>query len=222
MLDRSLELVVIVAIFLGLSSIAVGLRCFVLLYLTRCFGMDDVFSVVSLVFFILSSVSIFIIAGIGAFEHVWTNIQPDNLRVGLKLLLVIETSYVAATTFVKISVGIFLLRFCVENLYKRIIYAVLLLISCFGIFILLFLLVQCRPVAAFWEQAISPSFHGNCDAQGTVVSIYIHSAINSAVDWILGIIPVFIVWPMHLSLHTKVYVAIVLAFGSWYVLRHTF
>jgi hypothetical protein len=49
MLDRSLELVVIVAIFLGLSSIAVGLRCFVLLYLTRCFGMDDVFSVVSLV-----------------------------------------------------------------------------------------------------------------------------------------------------------------------------
>ncbi|GFF59217.1 hypothetical protein IFM46972_11323 [Aspergillus udagawae] len=46
--------------------------------------MDDVFSVVSLVFFILSSVSIFITAGIGVFEHVWTNIQPDNLRVGLK------------------------------------------------------------------------------------------------------------------------------------------
>lgn len=114
MLDRGLQLLVIVAIFLGLSLITVGLRCFVHLYLIRCSGMDDALSVVSLVclplpsflspltfmgnqwlgecflissqvFFIISSVAIFIAVGIGAFDHVWTDIQPDVLRVGLKV-----------------------------------------------------------------------------------------------------------------------------------------
>jgi hypothetical protein len=55
MLDRGLELVVIVALFLGLSSITVGLRYFVQLCLTHCFGMDDTLSVVSLVCLPLTS-----------------------------------------------------------------------------------------------------------------------------------------------------------------------
>jgi hypothetical protein len=57
--------------------------------------------------------------------------------------------------------------------------------------------------------------HGTCvDPRITSNIDYAHAAILAAVDFTLAIIPLFIVWNMHVAKSTKAYIAFILALGS--------
>ncbi|KAE8353480.1 hypothetical protein BDV28DRAFT_148060 [Aspergillus coremiiformis] len=209
---RSAQLLGIVISFLVLSLGVVALRCYVRLRIKRCFGFDDGLSVGALIFFTISACALLEGVRIGSFGHPWTDLPPKVLLKGLKLLFLYEASYVIATTAVKFSVGLFLLRFCVERYHKWIIYAIFALLTCLTVFIFIFVLLQCRPPSWFWNQAISK--RGSCDGLGLIKAAYVHSAITALSDATLGILPIFIVRSLHLPCYIKAYVAVILALGS--------
>lgn len=121
-----------------------------------------------------------------------------------------------ATCLVKLSISLFLLRFTVERKHTWTLYVVLATLFSYSVFLLFFALFQCRPVSAFWNHS------GNCNTIGTVKVTYAHSAIISASDWTLIVLPIFIVYHLNLGFLTKLYVGILLALGSWYVAKTCF
>ncbi|KNG90872.1 hypothetical protein ANOM_000948 [Aspergillus nomiae NRRL 13137] len=212
MTTRAADLVGVVISFLILALGTVALRCYVRLRIKRGFGLDDGLAVGALIFFVIAASALLEGVRIGSFGYSWTELTPEVLLKGLKLLFLYELSYVVATTMVKFAVGVFLLRFCIERYHKWIIYAILILLSCLTIFIFIFVIIQCRPPSWFWNQAITP--HGSCDGRGFVKAAYVHSAITAFSDATLGLLPILIVRSLHLPYYIKVHVAVILALGS--------
>ena len=120
-------------------------------------------------------------------------------------------AYIIATCLVKLSITLFLLRFTIERKHTWPLYVVLAILVTYSVFLLFFALFQCDPVSAFWRP------EGNCDRSGTVKATYAHSAIISASDWTVIIVPIFIVRHLNVGFRTKVYVGVILTLGSWYV-----
>ncbi|KKK13065.1 hypothetical protein AOCH_003086, partial [Aspergillus ochraceoroseus] len=126
----------------------------------------------------------------------------------LQLLFVYEASYVIATCLVKLSICLFLLRFTLERKHTFPLYGVFAVTLSYSIFLLFFALFQCKPVSAFWDP------QGNCNRPGTIKVTYAHSAVVSACDLVLVLVPIFIVHHLPLGFRTKVCVWILLALGS--------
>lgn len=119
----------------------------------------------------------------------------------------------------KVSIGIFLLRIAVSPVHKIIIWAVIVITELYSAFFFFLFVLQCRPSKFFWEQhtpaALAGEITGNCvDPQLTVDTFYAYSAISCVGDWVLGILPVFIVWNLQMNTRTKISVACILAVGA--------
>ncbi|OOQ90877.1 hypothetical protein PEBR_02973 [Penicillium brasilianum] len=207
---RGSQLAAIVICFLILAVTAVALRCYVRLRLTKGFGADDALSVATLIIFMLGSACLLVGVGIGGFGHRWMDISQPKLILTLKAWTPQVTS---GTTLilVKLSISLFLLRFTIERKYTWTLYVVLATILSYSVFLLFYALFQCRPVSAFWTNS------GYCNRVGTVKVTYAHSAIISASDWTLIIVPIFMVYHLNLGFRTKIYLGGILALGSWYV-----
>ncbi|KAF9887268.1 hypothetical protein FE257_010396 [Aspergillus nanangensis] len=80
-------------------------------------------------------------------------------------------AYITSTCLVKLSIGLFLLRFTIERKYTWTLYGFLTVMISYTIFLLFFALFQCKPVSGFW------SSQGTCNRSGTVKVTYAHSVI---------------------------------------------
>ena len=115
--------------------------------------------------------------------------------------------------FLKLSIGIMLLRIAVAKVHKIIIYTTLVVIELYGAFFFFLFVLQCRPSSYFWTRYAGGT--GTCiDPTITVDATYAYSAISCCADWILGIIPVFLVWNLQMNIRTKLSVAAILALGA--------
>lgn len=115
----------------------------------------------------------------------------------------------------KASIGVFLLRIAVARPHKIIIWSVIIVHEVYSVFFFFLFVLQCRPAAYFWTKYTGGS--GTCvNPKLTVDAFYGYSAISCAGDWILGIIPIFIVWNLQMNVRTKVSVACILAVGAMY------
>ncbi|KAE8376022.1 hypothetical protein BDV26DRAFT_294537 [Aspergillus bertholletiae] len=202
----------VVISILVVATGTVALRCYVRLRITRVFGLDDGLAVGALIFFLIGACGLLEGVRVGSFGHSWTELTPEVLIKGLKLLFLYELAYVLATTVVKFAVGIFLLRFCVERYHRWIIYAVLILLTGLTIFIVIFILIQCQPPSWFWNQVTNA--RGSCDGNNFIKAAYVHSAITAFSDATLGLLPILIVRSLHLPFYVRVHVALILALGS--------
>ncbi|KAF3384512.1 hypothetical protein F1880_002587 [Penicillium rolfsii] len=167
----------------------VALRCYVRIKLTGGFGADDAFSVAALIIFVLGSACLLV--GVG------TGMAPSLKH--LSLTTQNPSDYLGATIHIRVDLrGRDMSRQAIDQLvssplhYRTQIH-----------------LDSCQPVSAFWNHPES------CNTSGTIKVTYAHSAIVSASDWALIILPIFIVYHLHLGFLTKLYVGMVLALGSW-------
>ena len=115
----------------------------------------------------------------------------------------------------KLSIAIFLLRIAVARTHRAIIWTVVLMLEIYSAFYFFLFVLQCRPSAYFWTRYTGGK--GTCiNPRLTIDATYAYSAISCVVDWTLGVIPVFLVWNLHINARTKVVVAMILAVGAMY------
>jgi hypothetical protein len=111
-----------------------------------------------------------------------------------------------------------LLRFATKPAMRVTLYVVIALVTSFTIFLLFFALFQCVPVSKFWTRVVEITPPGTCLDPNTVVAVaYAHSVVVTVVDCTLATFPIIIVWNMHISLNTKISLALLLGLGSMYV-----
>lgn len=84
--------------------------------------------------------------------------------------------------FIKLSIGIFLLRLSVGNVYKWILRVSLVVIALWSMGVFLWDVFQCTPVERQWDDRIQ---HGHCASPGEIISAaYAISVMTVLSDWL--------------------------------------
>jgi hypothetical protein len=86
------------------------------------------------------------------------------------------------------------------------------MIISFSVFYFFLVLFQCSPVSFFWDQYEGKK--GGCIDPAVVPdSSIVHSVVSFTADWILGLLPVALLWHLKMDTRTKVSVAGLLSLG---------
>lgn len=96
---------------------------------------------------------------------------------------------------------------------KRLLWALLGFIICFGIILECLFIFQCSPISHTWTVFLGSK--GHCLKEETLASAtYFHSAVNGTLDLLLAILPVPFFWRMELGWRMKLSVIGVLCIGA--------
>jgi hypothetical protein len=103
-------------------------------------------------------------------------ISDQHLPVAMKWWWVCHAAYIITDFFVRMSIGIFLLRIAAERTHRLIIWTLLIAMQLYCIYFFFLFLCQCWPVRFFWERLDGGS--GKCVPTKLVVSKPCISTIN--------------------------------------------
>lgn len=210
---RGPQVLGIYAFFVALTSLTMILRVYARVYLVKIFGLDDWTAIVGWALFIAHAG--FAIAGTyhGTGQH--TNlIPPEDLPIGLRDWWMCEPLYVVGNMFTKLSIGLMLLRLVVEKSHRMLIYVVIGVLELYSVVYFFIFLFQCIPSEFFWTRAQGAT-NGKCMSTSVVISTtYVYSAITCVSDWIMALLPWFVIRKLQMNGRTKAMVSIILALGS--------
>ncbi|KAJ5233142.1 hypothetical protein N7468_006098 [Penicillium chermesinum] len=214
---RSQAILIVTAIFLGISLVAVCLRCFVRTRLVRAFGWDDIVMVVAMVLNLAFAICGIIGAknGMGRkLAHFVTSpptIGAENFRRALLCWWLGQVFYVTTCVVAKISIIITLLRITVDRVHAWILYAALYLATAVGLLFFFFTIFQCHPVNLFWNRL---SERGTCvDTQILIDIAYVYSVGTAVTDLTIALLPIALIWNLRMKRRTKAAVAGILGIG---------
>jgi hypothetical protein len=148
--------------------------------------------------------------GIG--HHV-ADIPRQDYPKGMMYWWLGELSYTVTTVLLRLSISLFLLKICVNRSHKWIIWATMAGVAIFSTFYFLLAIFQCQPVSYFWNQ-VKGLKDGHCIAHEIFPNAtYAHSAVSATADFILGLLPILIIWNLKMNLQSKISVGVVLSLG---------
>ncbi|KAL1902787.1 hypothetical protein Sste5346_000697 [Sporothrix stenoceras] len=199
--------------FLVLAWFTCLLRAWAKLVVLRKVTPDDYLMLCGIIFYTGYAVSAIygVTHGVGTLG---SGMSLEEAMVGLRAWWLCEILYPPVTLSVRTSVAVFLLQIAVQRVHRRIIIGVMVAFWVVTAPLFFVALFQCQPVSYFWMQPFPDVPRGKC-MDGSVMYIVsvIHSVISACCDWTLGIIPVFMLWKVQLSVRTKITLSILLSMG---------
>lgn len=177
----------------------------------RAFGGDDWTMVGAQLLF-----TAYLVAQLGGIAHGTgqhlVDLHPADARLALKFWYFCELFYCCATSVLKVSIGLFLLRVATNRIHIWIVRLVMISAAVFGFAFLFVLVFQCWPISDWWSLDINEK---HCIKPDIVVGLtYAVSGLNVIADWTLGILPAFMVKDLQMSVRQKRLVAIILSFAA--------
>ena len=152
------------------------------------------------------------VAGLG--RHNKSLDQPSEI-IALEFQALATATYVLDMMFIKLSIGIFLLRLATQKRYRYLIWGSIMVIALWSLALFFWNLFQCNPVPAQWDYTILervPSAH--CASGEEIVSAaYALSVMTILSDWLYALIPIPIVWNVKMTTQAKITVVLILSMG---------
>lgn len=152
------------------------------------------------------------IGGAGRHTEAILQTTPNTLIVRGKLLYVLTWLSGYSNTFSRISVVTLFLRIFTLRHIQVASWAILIYLVLFVIAQSIVTLLQCRPIAYFWDISIPG---GSCFDVFTWYKV--NGFLNIAGDLAILLLPIRTVWTLHTSLARRAGIAAVFALGSLYV-----
>ena len=85
-----------------------------------------------------------------------------------------------------------------------------------GLVFIFVTIFQCTPVNHFWNR-LDQDF-GKCIDIGVLIDVaYLCSAVAALTDFIIGLLPAFIIWNLHMSRRNKIAAGMILSLGCMFV-----
>jgi hypothetical protein len=113
--------------------------------------------------------------------------------------------------FIKLSIGVFLLRIAVLKRYKYILNVSMAVISIWTAGIFFFDIFQCHPVEYQWDTGIPG---GSCVSGDDIVSAaYAFSVLAVLSDWLYALLPIPMIWSVKMTVQAKITVSFILGLG---------
>ncbi|KAK7953950.1 integral membrane family protein [Apiospora saccharicola] len=212
--SNGFALLVTSVVFLTLTWISVFLRTYVRAIMLKGFQADDWLMLISQIIFTISCA--FILAGyfVGLGRHNKSLDQPSEIAA-LEFQALATATYVLDMMFIKLSIGIFLLRLATQKRYRYLIWGSLVVITIWSLALFFWNLFQCNPVPAQWDYTIlerDPKAH--CASGEEIVSAaYALSVMTILSDWLYALIPIPIVWNVKMTTQAKITVVLILSMG---------
>jgi len=124
-------------------------------------------------------------------------------------------TYNLCTLFVKLSILSFYLRFSIDRAFRLAVYAVMFIAVGYTLPNALLFLYICKPIAYYWDWTIP---NGTCINQQAVFDSA--NILNMATDFMILLLPIWMLRPLRAPLLKKIGIALVLMTGGLYVASH--
>jgi hypothetical protein len=147
--------------------------------------------------------------GVGA--HAGRYTEEQRIKA-LEYFFMFQDFYVWANIPIKVSLCLTLIRLSDGRRWvKWVLYLMMFISVGSSLGTNIYLLTACQPLAATWDTSIPGSY---CrPAEQTVQLGNAYSAINIVVDWVVALLPVFLLWRVQLAWKKKLIVMGILALG---------
>ncbi|KAH8199262.1 hypothetical protein TruAng_006602 [Truncatella angustata] len=210
--DKSATVIAILVVFFVLSYVAVGLRTFTRLRVNQAFGVDDVMIIVNLAAF-----TAYLAAQIEGWRHGLghheSQLTSSDRSIALMWWYVCFLLYIVNVCLFKIAVGLFLQRIAVEKFHIWTLRLIMVGVPVCGTAYFFMCMFQCHPPSAWWLD--SPRALGKCWDDKIVFGMDLAASIvNCSGDWVLGILPIFMVKSLQMQRRSKVLVGCLLSFAA--------
>ncbi|KAM3071869.1 hypothetical protein ACMFMG_009723 [Clarireedia jacksonii] len=197
--------------FLVLGVTAVALRFYTRVIAANLIGNDDILVLGALILYIIMASFLFIGVQHGMGQHE-DDLEIDDVVESSKYIWLTILFYINVVTIVKASMTTCLLRLAVGSPYEYILWGALAvnIILCF--IASFYMIFNCRPIEYAWTQA-NADVDGHCNYDSADALGYAWAGFSIALYGLLVLIPVFLVWNMHMHVKKKMLVIAVLGMG---------
>ncbi|KAM0260738.1 hypothetical protein ACHAQJ_002654 [Trichoderma viride] len=139
-------------------------------------------------------------------------ITDDGAKISALMWQALATvTYVINMMFIKMSIGIFLLRVSARRVYNWIICISLVMIVIWSLVIFFYDIFQCSPVQKQWDFRIQG---GKCASTSDLVAAaYAISVMTIASDWLYALLPIPMLWSVKMTSQAKATVILILGLG---------
>lgn len=182
------------------------------LRVVRAFGKDDATMVVAMIFNLAFAICTFAGAKYGFGQQMtWFMDKPGYLRYALLYWWLGQNFYLVTAIIAKISIAMTLLRITPNKIHTVILYTISALTLLVGTMFVLVSIFECTPVDFFWNRLTKS---GKCIDPNALVGIaYTASVVAAIADFVLGLLPCFIVWNLQMNWRTKIALAGIMGLG---------
>ncbi|TVY83554.1 hypothetical protein LSUE1_G005195 [Lachnellula suecica] len=193
-----------------LVCIALGLRVYTRLRISRSFGWDDWLILLSFfptsAFMVVSLLSEF---SLKWNRHVWDVPIPD-IVLGLKIIISTQVLFNMGTTLTKCSMLALVYRIVskTSGIFPKVVIAAIALVAVQGTLFFFMVIFQCRPVSAYWTLSFAPQA---CIHQST--HLLVAGIINTVTDLLTTLLPLPTVWGLRLPFRQQAIVVLLFAAG---------
>lgn len=115
--------------------------------------------------------------------------------------------------------GAFLLRVAPRKLHRTIIYACFAVNILFNAYFFFFTIFQCTPINGFWTR-MGGTKGIVCHPNISVDSTYASSAVAAIIDWIFGLLPIWVIEKLQINKSKKMALGAVMGVGAMYVFAY--
>ncbi|KAI0525986.1 hypothetical protein F5B22DRAFT_642143 [Xylaria bambusicola] len=199
-------------IFLALAWMASLVRAFVKLVLLKKVSIDDYLMLLALLgytvtaYFVFSSI---IDGGMGKPGI----LGPEDLEITMRNLLGNMVASGPVSGLARASIAYFLLRIAVIKWHRIVLYAIIGTTAALTVAYFFIVLFQCSPPSYFW-QMVREGSSGSCHHHKLVeISTLVWGSLSAAMDWILGLLPIAMLWNVRINRQSKFGIAAILSFG---------
>jgi len=212
--SRSQAILIVTAIFLAISLIAVILRIFVRTHVVKAFGKDDVFMLLAMILNLAFAICGFLGVRYGMgrkLVHFEVEGRAGDFHKALLCWWLGQIFYVITCVVAKVSIIITLLRITVDRVHAYVLYAAITLATAVGLIFLFFTVFQCDPVPYFWNRT---PVTGTCISTDLLIDIaYLYSVGAAITDLTIGLLPVALIWNLRMNQRTKAAIVGILGIG---------
>ncbi|KAI9036134.1 integral membrane family protein [Aspergillus affinis] len=190
----------------GCAFITVLARVYVRLFIIRNVGLDDYTMILTMALSLAGWAIIIPEVQYGAGRH--TVYVLDTATTATHLNFATQAIYMWAIGLVKISIGLFLLRFAPRRGYKIFIWIVIVLMFLYTAICFFTLIFQCKDIRTIWDQSVK----SECFKPPQLLALsYTNTALNILTDLIFAILPVFML--RHLQVNRRVKASLMCILG---------
>ncbi|KAL1798660.1 hypothetical protein ACET3X_002697 [Alternaria dauci] len=198
----------------ALSTTAVLMRFYVRVFMLKTFGWDDVMMAIALALS-CSTLGLFLkVIDLGLGKHAEA-FPLENIFPFFKVMYFYSILIISAYSFIKLSIGFFLLRLADRTKWRPFLISMLVFIAAFTIGSTFAIIFQCIPVQAGWDYNLRPPMGtAKCYDANIFKNVGVfNSSVNIATDLLFALIPIPMVWKLQVTIQTRIGLAVILSLG---------
>ncbi|KAI0196115.1 hypothetical protein EV127DRAFT_477035 [Xylaria flabelliformis] len=207
------SLFIIQLVFLVLAWTTSFMRAFVKIVLLGKTTIDDYIMLLALLsytatgYFVLSAI---IDGGLGRPD---TELNRESLEILLRSWFGNMTLAGPVSGLARVSIALFLMRIAVKKWQRMVLHLIIGATTVMTIVYFFLVLFQCSPPSYFWQK-MREGVSGSCNHdQAVLAATLIWGSFAAAMDWMLGLLPIAILWHVRINRQSKVGIAAILSFG---------